>query len=164
MVLYLGAGSRPAGSIAAGQEVPNGFSAVAILPSLDAGMVPLFDISTKQFVRDPVTNLVKMVHWVDQAVALALGVNAGKFSAQTSLGNKIRQIRRNTPERLQSGVEDAVNVALASLLDRKDITLMSVRVTTPVVSQILVSVYYVNLRMPTSTPTVSTPKSLNMVF
>jgi hypothetical protein len=124
------------------------------------GMVPLFDLKTRSVPRDS-TGLIKRVHWVDQAVALALGVTNGTLSSQVGLGNALRFIRRNDFQRIIAEVTDAVRICLLDLISRRDILVTDVQVTTPVRSQIVVAVYYINLR--TSDPG-SIPDNIAFTF
>lgn len=150
----------PAGITPAGDS-PVSFSPKAILPAIDGKQVALFDMATRSFPRDE-NGVLRTIHWVDQAVALALGVTNGKFTAQPSLGNRMRYIRRNSPARLQAEVEDAVRIALKSLHDRQDILVTRIDVSQPVRSQTLVVVWYVNLRLETKTNQI--PSNIEFLF
>ena len=158
MTILSGMGSVPAGAAPAGYDAP------VYTSSLAASLAPqrqavLYDPATRGAVRDPATGMLRTVHWVDQAVALALTVNAGSLSANTTLGNRLRAIPRSAGPRVRAEVEDAVREALSALLDRKDIGVTSVGVASPVRGQITVVVSYVNLRL---TPNV--PRDIKFVF
>lgn len=141
-----GAGEGLAGEFPMGAELITQPSPVGIL--VQSQYVPRFDLQTRSFPRDPVTGLLKLIHWVDQAVALALGITNGDFVPQSSLGNGLRKIPRNSPQNLESAVVDVVRVALASLLNRGDIGVTEIIVQTQIRGRILVFLTYVNLRLP----------------
>jgi phage gp46-like protein len=112
---------------------------------LQTSNAALYDLATRSVPRDE-NGLVKRVHWVDQAVALALGVSLGALPSSPTIGHRLRQIKRAAGPKLATEAEDAVNEALADLLDRGDIAIITISVTTSVRSQIIVAVTYVNLR------------------
>lgn len=114
----------------------------SILPR--SQFVPYFDLKTRTFPRDEVTGKMKLVHWVDQAVSLALGVAQGSLKSQPGLGHTLRKIKRAAGLSLKASVEDGVRVALQALVERKDIGVTSIQVSTPIRGQILVAVYYIN--------------------
>lgn len=151
----MGAGSTLAGGALAGldPEDPAG-TEVQVLPQ---GAL-LYDLTSRGVPRDPTTGLLATIHWVDQAVAVALGVKQGSLTSSTSLGNTLRAIKRAGGPQLVNQVEDAVRVALFDLLDRGDVDLVSIQVTTPTRGQIFVTVTYVNLRL-NPVPTSGTPIS-----
>lgn len=108
----------------------------------------LWDLATRSCPRDE-NGILKRIHWVDQAVALALGVRIGSIAAQPALGHRLREIKRAIPgEELQNQVNDYVNLALLDLLARGDIFLISVVASVPVQSQIVIAISYVNMRLP----------------
>lgn len=139
-----GAGTAPAGTTFVGADAIQDPSAVGRL--LHTELVPLYDLGTRTFPRNPVTGFLKLVHWVDQAVELALGITNGSFTAQSSLGNKLRSIKRAGGNSLQANVLDAVQIALAVLLTRKDILVVDIAISTPIRGQIVVAPTYINLR------------------
>lgn len=157
----VGAGTTFAGAGPAGLDPVGVYSTPGILSPTDGSQVALFDLATRSIPRDPTTLLVKRIHWVDQAVALALGITNGKVTAQPSLGNRLRLIRRNDPKRLEAEVKDAVRVALLALTTRRDILVTNVQISQPVPSQTLVAVWYLNLRI---SPAVTIPDNLAFVF
>lgn len=150
----------------AGQFAPNrspgGFDPV-LAPSSPLRLPPLaspprFDIGTRSFVRSD-DGTMEQIHWVDQAVALAMGVPIGGIQSLATLGNTTRRIKRAGGPRFQADVTDAVQTALAALLERRDIVVVELSISTPVASHILVVLTYVNLRL---TPQV--PRNLSSVF
>lgn len=159
----MGAGETWAGYAPAGTDLHPAYSAPAVL--VQTSLAALWDLATRSVPRDEATGLVKRIHWVDQAVALALGVQYGSLTSQPDLGHKLRQIKRAAGPQLVNEVEDAVRLALVDLLDRGDIAVTSLVVTTPKVSQIMVALSYVNLRLPTSTPNAKRlPDNITVVF
>lgn len=140
-----GAGATGAGELPMGQEAYT--KASAIDSNLKSQYVPYFDIQTKSFIRDE-TGRLKLVHWVDQAVALALGVFNGAHAADPDLGNKINKIPRSAPNKIQAEVEDAVRIALQRLVDGKHIGVLRIETDTKTVrGRILVAVHYINRRL-----------------
>ncbi len=158
---FLGAGTAPAGEGPAGLDPVAEPSTPGILVQPDGTQVAFFDLATRSFPFDPVTGRVKRIHWVDQAVALALGVTNGTLASQSSLGNRLRFIRRNDRYRIEAEVTDAVRVALLALTGRRDIIVTSIDITQPVRSQIIVAVWYLNLRL---SPTTKLPDNIQFVF
>lgn len=159
---YYGAGTSPAGIGPAGADPVGDYSSTAIVDLSGGGvLVSRFDLSTHSIPVDPVTGLIKRVHWVDQAVALALGVTNGKLTSQPSLGNRLRLVQRNNRIRLQAEVNDAVRVALTALIDRGDIVVTDIQISIPVPSQTIVAVFYLNLRL---SPTTKLPDNISFVF
>lgn len=140
----------PAGSYAAGSGFA-GADPVAAWSDppkvIQTSNAALWDLSTRTVSRDEATGLVKRIHWVDQAVALALGVPLGSLPSSPNLGHRLRLIKRAAGPQLEAQVVDAVNLALADLLERRDISLISIVVNTTTRSQIVVAVSYVNLRL-----------------
>lgn len=157
----IGAGMFAAGLGPAGLDPVGAYSAPGILSQLDGTQVALFDLATKSVPRDATTGLVKRIHWVDQAVALALGITNRTLSSQPSLGNRLRLIQRNDPLRLEAEVKDAVRVALLALVDRRDIIVTDLQISQPVRSQTVVAVWYLNLRI---SPAVKLPDNIAFVF
>lgn len=145
-----GAGWTPAGLLAAGQEQYT--SSEQEVSELKSQFVPLYDLATKEFIRDE-TGRVKLIHWVDQAVALALGVTNGTHLADAQLGNKLKFIQRNNAQVLRAEVEDAVRTCLKDLIDRRDINVVRLDIDTSRRGLIYVAVNYVNLRLYPNAPT-----------
>jgi hypothetical protein len=105
----------------------------------------LWDLSTKTVLRDEATGLIKRIHWVDQAVALALGVQLGSVPSDPGLGHRLREIKRSSEAKLKTACIDAVNQALSALIERNDIAVFAIAVNASVRSQIAVAVSYANL-------------------
>lgn len=139
----MGAGSVKAGVLGAGADAP--VESGTIAPSAPPGYVPLFDIATKSFPRGPDGRL-KFVHWVDQAVALALGVFNGAHASDPDLGNRLRTIKRIAPNKLQAEVEDIVRLALKNLLDAGHIEVTQIIADGSIRGRTLTAVHYLNLR------------------
>jgi hypothetical protein len=156
-----GAGTTFAGAGPAGLDPVGSYSSPGILSPIDGSQVALFDLASRSVPRDLTTFLVKRVHWVDQAVALALGITNGKLSSQPTLGNRLRLIGRNDPQRLEAEVKDAVRVALLALTSRRDIVVTNIQITQPIRSQMIVAVWYLNLRI---SPAVTLPDNIAFVF
>lgn len=135
------AGAGPAGADPVGASSP---TAVMVQSSNPA----LWDLATKQCLRDA-SGLLLRIHWVDQAVALALGIRVGSIASLPEMGHKLRQIKRAIPgQALQNQVEDYVNLALRALVDRQDIFVVRIVASVPVQSQIVIAISYMNLRLP----------------
>jgi hypothetical protein len=156
----VGAGTSGAGAGPSGADPVGEYSTPGIIKPPAGEMVAKFDLATHSVPRD-VNGLVERIHWVDQAVALALGVTNGKLTSQSSLGNKLRLIKRNSPLRLDAEVKDAVRVALFNLIDRRDIVVTDVQISQPARSQILVRVWYVNTHL---SPASSLPDNIAFLF
>lgn len=140
------AGTTYAGAGPAGADPVGALSAPAIL--IQTSNAALWDVATKSVLVDATSGLVKRIHWVDQAVALALGIPIGSLSSQPTLGHTLRLIKRGDGPTLKAEVDDAVRLALKTLLDAGDIVVISVVTTTPIRSQIVVAVSYMNMRLP----------------
>ncbi len=139
-----GAGSSPAGIAPAGSD-PAEKTGQAV--GKRTPLVAYFDIKVRGFPRDPTTGKILLVHWVDQAVALAMGVTEGTLKSQPSLGNRIRLIKRNSGRRIASQVEDEVKRCLRALIERGDIGITQIYVdAVSKRSQLLVALDYVNRR------------------
>ncbi len=99
------------------------------------------------------------IHPVDQRVALALLVTLGSVSSVPGLGSglrKIKKITRKTP----AEVRNAVDLALADLVDAKDIEVrrVDIEVRGAPTGGFAVAVSYVNKRLTSSKPrTFRTP-------
>lgn len=138
----MGAGQYAAGYYPAGFD-PNTVTARKKVAQTDP---VLFDLATHNTLRDA-DGLLKTIHWVDQAVALALGVDQGSFAAQSKLGNRLRRIKRSAGPTVAAQCRDAVENALSALLNRRDIAISKLAVDTAVRNRIVVTVAYVNLRL-----------------
>lgn len=143
MTLPLGAGTSPAGF------GPAGAAPIVIVAPSTAPPQPtarLFDLGTRSF---PIAanGSLATTHYVDQQVNLALGIEVGSVASVGTFGQTIRRIQRLSGPRLQSQVNDAVNVALALLLRNGDIRLLGVAIDTSVRGRLVVAVSYLNLRL-----------------
>lgn len=153
-----GAGTSYLGAAPAGLDPVAALSASGIGTKVDGTQVALFDLATRSSPHDAL-GYVKRIHWVDQAVALALGITQGKLTSNKTLGNRLRMIPRGDLRQLQAAVEDAVRIALARLLEQRDIVVTSIVTTSPIRSQLIVVVNYVNLRL-----TPRTPSNISFVY
>lgn len=151
-----GAGSGSAGVLAAGKTptIPE----EKVVSVYNAKYVPLYDLRTRSFPRDE-TGKVKLVHWVDQAVSLALGVANGAVLSYTELGNRLRTIKRAGGPRVAAEASDAIRVALKKLTERGDIGVSEVKILLPARGQIVALVTYINLR---THPNI--PRDIQFVF
>lgn len=111
------------------------------------GMVAHWDLSTRTVLRDEATGLIKLIHWVDQAVALALGVEQGGVTSNPELGHTLRKIKRGAAASLDNDAKDAVRQALNDLIKRGDIAVVGFATDTSRRSQLIVKVSYINLRI-----------------
>lgn len=137
----MGAGDDPAG------DGPAGHDALAQAAPAAQGRPPgaiLYDGARRDYVVGP-DGQYKTIHWVDQKVALALIVQERDVSAVPTLGSRLRQLQRGSKQRLQTGAEDAVRLALQPMIDAREVELISVDVTMPARGQLLVAVTYRNL-------------------
>lgn len=85
------------------------------------------------------------VHPVDQAVALALGVERGTIASAPSQGHSLRELEHLQND-LEAQVRQRIDQALSVLISRGDIALDSV-VTTRIEGGFVVDVSYRNLRL-----------------
>ena len=139
----MGAGSYAAGTGFAGADPVAPFSAVVTSSTPQAVM---FDIGSRTLVQNA-DGTMKAVHPVDQEVMLCLGVEAGKVSSVPDLGHRIKRIARAGGPSVVANVQDAVKLALANVLKRKDIQINRIDVdVTTVRGRIVAAVEYLNLR------------------
>jgi hypothetical protein len=110
-----------------------------------------WDLQTKAVLRDS-EGKVREMHWVDQAVALALGVTQGNHASDPTLGNRLRFIPRNSPDKLQNAAEDEVRRVLKDLTDRADIVLLSIETNAQVRGRLIVIVKYINRHLTPDDP------------
>jgi hypothetical protein len=138
----MGAGDYEAGSGPAGSDpvVSTGPSIAKRYP------VPIFDPATKDFTLNS-DGQYASTHPVDQAVALALGIQLGKVTSDVALGNSLKEIVKAGAPTLQSNVETRIRVALKTLLDAGDIELGTITVETAQFGGFAVAVPYRNLRV-----------------
>lgn len=154
----MGAGQYPAGYYPAGFD-PNVYTERKKIEQRDPVM---FDAATKGTPRDA-DGFLRTIHWVDQVVALALGISQGSFNAQSTLGNVLRRIKRSAGPTVVAAAEDAVRRALAGPLGRADIEIKKLTVDTSVRNRIFVTVVYVNLRLPRKGPAPNQTTTLNLI-
>lgn len=111
----MGAGSWPAGSVIAGGDV---YVRSPAVPPRQASAK--FDPTTHDAVVIS-DGSIAVVHFVDQQVSLALGVELGTIPSAPLVGMRLSGIRLATKKTLQRAVEDAVKGALGSLLATKSV-------------------------------------------
>lgn len=112
-----------------------------------------WDLRTKAVLRNA-NGEIRSMHWVDQAVALALGVTQGTHHSDSKLGNRLRLIPRNSADKLQTAAEDEVNRCLSDLVDRGDIVVLKIDTNAQVRGRLIVEVSYINRRLTPDEPTV----------
>jgi hypothetical protein len=138
----MGAGDYPAGAGPAGSD-----PIVSTGPAVDKQFpVPLYDLVTKDFPLDAHGEYLA-THPVDQAVALALGIQAGKVAGDPALGNTLKAIIKAGGPTLQNNVETRIRTALQTLLNAGDIEIGTIVVETIPLGGFLVAVAYRNLRI-----------------
>lgn len=112
-----------------------------------------YDPATRDYRTDSSGNY-RRVHWVDQAVSLALSVRRGSIAGAPEIGNTLGDVKL-LPANPQSDAQDRVNQALATLLAAPPkVEVVSVDVDTRAKNQYKVAVTYKNLltgRIATST-------------
>lgn len=125
---------------------PLGFDPAA--PASPSGLrqplAPLLDPRT----HDAVTlesGLLLGVHPVDQAVALAFGIERGTLASAPAQGHSLRELEHLQND-LEAQVRQRIDQALSVLISRGDISLESV-VTTRIEGGFVVDVTYRNLRL-----------------
>lgn len=138
-----GAGSSAAGAVAAGTTPTSAEGSIKV--AIPERYVPRFDLATRQFIRDDEGRL-RVIHWVDQATALALGVPKKAHESNPSLGNTLRDIKRNDPNKINAEVRDSVDTALKPLVDGKHIQVVRTAIATNIRGRTIIEVDYINRR------------------
>lgn len=100
------------------------------------------------------------VHPVDQAVSLAFGIERGTLGSLPSQGHALRQIEYGGAG-LSTRVRLAVEQALAVLINRGDVALLSVGVV-PLPGGFAVEIAYRNLRLPVDPSAPAAPTTLSV--
>lgn len=139
----MGAGAFPAGVGPAGHDPP-------AAASLDPQQVPAaarFELFGQTFPLDASGQLAN-VHPVDQAVALALGMEIGSVAAVPTLGLDVARLKRTRRDAMQSAVNDVVRAALQSLIAAGDIRLIGSPLAENANGRPWFYVDYINLRLP----------------
>jgi len=113
----MGLGSYPAGSTLGGVDV-NAFSAATAVFSASAKWDP-----NQRVVVLNSDGTVATVHYVDQQVALALGIELGSIPSAPSVGIRLSNIRAASAATFDLAVRDSTVGALAALLRVRAITL-----------------------------------------
>lgn len=136
------AGSWPAGSVIAGGDV---FVRSPAVPPRQASAKYNATSKTAVVLSD---GSIAVVHYVDQQVALALGVELGTIPSAPTIGIDLSRVRRATKATFQRTVEDAVKGALGFLLATKSIRIDSIVTTWSPVGRSSWVVNYTNLVVP----------------
>lgn len=106
--------SWAAGSIPAGGDVYT--RSTVVTPFTAAAK---YDPNTRTMVVSTVDGSLEIVHWVDQAVALALSVPLGSVPSVPDLGLDFGAVRKANHANAQRVVQDAVSRALGRLISLK---------------------------------------------
>lgn len=120
-------------------------------------LAPLIHPATKDAVPLS-TGALQGVHPVDQAVSLALGIRRGTLGSVPTQGSPLADLEWGG-RGMDAQVRLAVQEALAVLISRKDVDLLSVT-TEPAGSGFTVSVSYRNRRLPADPSASSVPTTL----
>lgn len=140
----MGAGEFPAGEGPAGLDPP-----APALADSTTKRVPYFDPFTKSFPLElNGSGEFQAVHPVDQAVALALGIQLNGVAAQPGRGLDIQRLRRASRATVALTVADVVRIALADLVAAGDITLNGTPLMADANGRPWYFVDYTNLRLP----------------
>lgn len=139
----LGAGQGPCGG------TPCGFDAVVEgveAGASDAARALFFDLRTREF---PPTEdgALQEVHWVDAAVALAIGFVLGSIPAAPEVGFNTLRLKRISRLVAQQATTNEVRASLSALIANGDITLVSVEVETRAIGRLFTRITYVNERL-----------------
>jgi hypothetical protein len=132
-------------------------SQMPALPPLPAAR--FWDATTKGFIQNA-DGTFQGVHPVDQMVQMLLTIEQGTVPALGKVGQRYRQRLQGVPaNKALNVVKDETNVALAPLLQAGDITILSVTYFNKIVT-----VNYVNNRLPKNSSTQSTKSSPVSVY
>lgn len=150
----MGAGSAGAGVGPAGQDPVADPSAA---PPIRPAAAVWYDGANRDFLLDD-DGGYKTLHYVDQKVALALVIGEGDIAGVPTFGSRLKSIKRGNAAQLAKRAEDAVLLALADIISRRQIEVIGVSVNTNVRGRLIVTVTYNNLLLPSNqqqTATVS---------
>lgn len=106
------------------------------------------------------TGALQGVHPVDQAVCLAFGVQAGTLGSVPGQGHALRDLEWGG-RGLDVRVRQVVAAALATLINRRDVALVSTA-TEPAPGGFVVTITYRNLRLPGDPSAPSAPTTLRV--
>lgn len=140
-----GAGGGRAGSPWAGHLAPG-----ASYGTEPMALAPAYDPEVRAIPQNA-DGTTQTVHWVDQAVAVCLGNALGDIPARPETGVDYAKLKGATADNLVTVLSDAVNVALASLLARRAISITYVRVLRAGAGSTVYEVGYKNLVAPSGT-------------
>lgn len=139
----MSAASLPAGFGLAGFNSPVIDEVAALLRPVSA----YYDPDLREFVLDDGGQFTN-VHPVDQEVSLRLGVALGTLAGSPNVGLDVASLKRASAESMQAAVNDAVQTALADLVDRGDIELLGSPLMPDAAGRPFFFVDYRNLRLP----------------
>jgi hypothetical protein len=91
-------------------------------------LAPLYNIATRTFPAST-GGLLLGVHPVDQKVALALGVLAGRLTCAPAQGTNYSSLSRLPADQIQTAATNIVNAnpVIKALVRNKDITILAIR-------------------------------------
>lgn len=137
----MGAGDSLAGAAPAGHDpVPDPSPAPVPRPR---GAL-LFDGAARDYLKDANGNY-RVIHWVDQKVALKLVVNEADVAGVPTLGSRLKAIRYGTDAQRRRRAEDVVRFAIEDEISGRQVELVSVDIQTPSRGKTIVIVRYRNL-------------------
>ncbi len=142
-----------AGEFGAGEELAGEDGVPALSPPRNVTPPAALYFNGATFLFDDDGELLRSIDPTDQAVALALFIRQGTLASVPEMGatfRSIRKIDRYTPAK----VNEALRLALASLVRAKSIEVVRVQVETQRVNgRIVLAVSYRNLRTTPPRPT-----------
>lgn len=150
----MGFGSYPFGTGPFGYDPVTG----AAIPARVTAPTPIYDPATKTYPSAADGTLIDN-HPVVLEVSLALGIRAGAIPSLASFGLRTERIRKARREELQQVAQDEVELALARLIERGDVALVSVVATTKP-GIVKLEVQFRNLRDPGTRKPVTLSRSL----
>lgn len=107
-----------------------------------------YDLGSRSYPFDDDGYLIE-VHPVDAIVNFKLGVRQGNLAGDKALGNALQEIRYIGGPRLEAEVRDAISLALAEQLQKKDIEIQKLEIEPNAqTGALFVRIHYVNLRLP----------------
>lgn len=142
-----GAGSSPGGVGVLGGPVETNTASVVIAKPTVAYFDPA--IMSSPVATD---TSIRSMHPVDQQVVLALSIEVGQIASVPDQGHTLGQLGRMAPAQYTAAALDAVQLALAGPLGRKDIDLLSVQAVSLPYGNNQVAVRYRNLRLAATAP------------
>jgi hypothetical protein len=137
-------------------QYPLGLAPMGIDPVADVSSEPpidvpdalMFDGAQHDVPIDSETGLYKGLHWVDHQVALNMSVQLGSIPNAPDVGQTFHLIRIADEATMTRDADARIRTALATLLARRDISIVSVRSYSPVRNRVRVELTYMNNRLP----------------